>query len=79
MIVVIRKANGCLRICGDYKGAVNDQIMNDSYMAPNLETVFSPMTDACVFAKIYLNQAYLQIPLKEERRNVTTINTPFGL
>ena len=38
-IVVIRKSNGKLRICGDYKEMVNDQTVNDSYLVPNLETV----------------------------------------
>jgi hypothetical protein len=73
------KSNGTLRICGDYKGPINDQILNDSYLAPNLETVFAPMAKCKLFAKIDLNQAYLQVSLKPSCRDITTINTPFGL
>ena len=69
-IVVIRKSNGKLHICGDYKGMVNGQIVNDSYLAPNLEAVFSPMANTKIFAKINLSQAYLQIPLAKSSWDV---------
>ena len=36
-IVVLRKSNGDIRICGDYKIGLNHKVYLDSYQIPNVE------------------------------------------
>ena len=78
-IVVVRKPDGDVRICSDYKVGVNDKLCSDSYPLPRIETAFSAMSGMRYFAKLDLAAAYNQIELEEESREVTTINTPIGL
>ena len=78
-IVVVLKANNDVRICADYKVAVNKKICSDSYPIPNVETASSNLAGMKYFAKIDLKNAYNQIPLDEDSQHVLTINTMIGL
>ena len=78
-LVIIRKPDGDVRICVDYKMAVNPQIYSDSFPIPDIETAFSEMAGMTHFAKIDLTNAYNQIELDETSKDVTTMNTPIGL
>ena len=42
-IVIVRKPNGDLRVCADYKVGVNPKICSDSYPMPNVETAFNAL------------------------------------
>jgi hypothetical protein len=46
---------------------------------PQIETAFSQMANMTHFAKIDLTNAYNQIELDDESKEITTINTPIGL
>ena len=46
---------------------------------PEIETIFSEVPNMKHFAKLDLSDAYLQIELEEDSREVTTIATPIGL
>nr|XP_047142341.1 uncharacterized protein K02A2.6-like [Hydra vulgaris] len=78
-LVVVRKTDGDLRICADYKIGVNQKICSDSYPIPNIETVFHKMAGMKYFAKIDLKGAYHQIEMDKEAQEITTVNTPIGL
>lgn len=78
-IVVVRKSDGSVRICGDYKVGVNERICCDSYNLPNIEVAFMKMANKNKFAKLDLSSAYWQIELDEMSKDITTINTPIGL
>ena len=78
-IVVVRKTDGDVRICADYKVGVNPKICNDSFPMPTVETAFSNMAGMTHFAKLDLASAYNQLRLDETSREITTINTPIGL
>ena len=78
-LVCSRKANGKLRLCCDFKVTINKYLLNDSYHPPDMETVFSKLENAQVFAKYDLKSAYWQIELDEESKNLTIINTTKGL
>ncbi|MEE4247257.1 MAG: RNase H-like domain-containing protein [Kangiellaceae bacterium] len=75
----MRKPDGDLRICADYKIGVNPKICADSYPLPNTETAFCELADMSHFATIDLANAYNQIELEESAREILTINTPIGL
>ncbi|PAA81730.1 hypothetical protein BOX15_Mlig033926g4 [Macrostomum lignano] len=78
-IVVVRKPNNDLRVCSDYKIGVNPKICADSYPLPNIESAFCALAGMTHFATVDLTNAYNQIELDENAREVLTINTPIGL
>ena len=71
-IVVVKKGNGKIRICGDYKVGVNHKILSDTYPIPNMETAFAEMSGQTLFGKIDLQSAYLQIKLNENSKDITS-------
>ena len=78
-IVIVRKPDGDVRICSDYKIGVNDKLCSDSFPIPRIETAFSVLSGMKYFAKFDLTGAYNQLSLDESSREITTINTPIGL
>ncbi len=50
-LVCARKADGSLRLCCDYKVTINRHLMNDAYHPPDMETIFSKLGGAKLFAK----------------------------
>ena len=78
-IVWVKKRDGSLRMCADFKVHINRSIASDAYPLPTIETIFAGMTDAKVFAKLDLKEAYWQIPLDVKSRELCTINTNKGL
>uniref|UniRef100_A0A0K8R912 Putative gypsy nogag n=1 Tax=Ixodes ricinus TaxID=34613 RepID=A0A0K8R912_IXORI len=78
-IVPVMKANGQARICGDYKVTLNPTLKPDRYPLPKTEDLFVKIAHGEKFTKLDCKQAYFQIPLAEESRNLTVINTHKGL
>ena len=78
-LVIVRKPNGDIRLCGDYKVGVNNKICSDSYPIPHIETALSSLVGMSYFAKLDLTNAYNQIEMDEGSREITTLNTPIGL
>jgi transposase InsO family protein len=78
-VVWVKKRNGDLRLCADFKGHVNKAIASDSYPIPAMETIFANLSDAKVFAKLDLREAYWQIKIDKKARELCTINTHKGL
>ena len=78
-VVWVKKRDGTLRMCADFKVYLNDSIKSDSYPLPTLETIFSGLSGAKVFARLDLRDAYSQIPLDAASRELCTLNTTKGL
>ena len=78
-VVWVKKRNGTLRMCADFKVHVNQCLQSDSYPIPAIETIFAGMQHANVFAKLDLTDAYWQVPLDVKSRELCTINTSKGL
>ena len=77
-IVVVKKANGKLRICGDFR-KLNDAIMEDKFPLPKIEDLIADLgANNRWFAKLDLEAAYHQIPLREECQGLTTVITHLG-
>ena len=77
-IVPILKANGEVRICGDYKLTVNIAAKTDQYPIPNIEDLYSKLADCVVYSKLELRHANQQVALSEESQKLTTITTLKG-
>jgi hypothetical protein len=78
-VVWIKKPNGSLRMCVDYKVHVNERLKNESYPVPSTETIFAGLKNAKKFAKIDLTSAYWQIELDDQAKDISNINTSQGL
>lgn len=78
-IVPVLKKNGTLRICGDFKVTVNPALQNEHYPLPLIDDLFAGLANGKQFSKIDLNQAYLQMPVDPESRELLTVSTHKGL
>ena len=78
-IVPVVKGDGTIRICGDYKLTVNAVAQTDSYPLPRIEDIFASLSNGKAFTKLDLAHAYQQIPVAEDTKKLTTINTHKGL
>ena len=78
-VVWQRKKNGALRLCVDLKVHINGKVMDEDYPIPDMETIFHNLHGASYFGKIDLSDAYYQIELDEDAKEICTINTSQGL
>jgi len=78
-LVCIPKADGSVRLCGDYKVTVNQCIHTDQHPIPTPEEVLAKMAGGQKFSKIDLKCAYQQMMLDDESQELVTINTSRGL
>ncbi len=76
-IVVVRKKNGDIRLCVDYR-KLNLQTIKDAYALPNLEDTFSALTGSCWFSVLDLKSGYYQIEVEESDKNKTAFVCPLG-
>ena len=67
------------RICGDYRVTLNNRLRQQTCTTEEPEDILSRFNGSCYFSRLDLKDAYLQIPLHADSRELTTINTPFGL
>ena len=78
-IVPVLKKCGSIRLCGDYKLTANTASPVDVYPLPIIEELFNDLSGGKQFTKLDLAQAYLQLPLSDSSKPLTTINTHKGL
>ena len=78
-IVPVVKADGSIRICGDYKLTVNTASKVDSYPLPNPEDLFATLAGGKYFSTLDLSHAYLQILMDDASKPYLTVNTHRGL
>jgi hypothetical protein len=78
-IVPVRKSDGGVQICGDYKITFNRAAKLERYPIPRIEELFASLSGGKTFSKLDLSHAYLQVPLDEQSQKYVTINTHKGL
>ena len=78
-IVPVLKKNGNMRRCGDFKVTVNPVLNVDQYTLPKIEDIFPQLARGHQFTKLDLTQAYLQLPVHENSKELVTINTHKGI
>ena len=71
-VVVLPKADGSVRLCGDFKVTVNPALNIDQYPLPRTEDILAALEDS---SKIDLQLAYLQMELDDESKKLATIHT----
>ena len=78
-IVPVVKKDGSVRICGDYRLTVNHVAKSETYLLPCADDIFASLSSGKTFSKLDLANAYQQIPLEQQSRQLVTINTHKGL
>lgn len=78
-IVPVIKKDNSVRICGDFKVSINPVLEAEHYLLPCIENLFTGLVGGQNFSKIDLHQAYLQMQVEEESRELLTIVTHKGL
>ena len=64
-----------LRVCGDYKQTVNRVAPLDNYPIPTVDEHLASFKGCVTFSKIDLKQAYQQLELDDETKELLTVNT----
>ena len=78
-IVVVKKANGSVRICADFSTGLNEALEPNQYPLPLPDEIFAKLAGCHTFSIIDLSDAYLQVEVDDDSRELLTINTHRGL
>lgn len=74
-IIVVKKKNGDIRLCVDYR-KLNRQTIKDAYALPKIEKAFSALTGSKWFSIMDLKSGYYQVEVEEEDKCKTAFVTP---
>ena len=77
-IVLVRKQDGALRLCIDYR-CLNELSTMDAYPMPRVHEIIDRVGKANFFSTLDLAKGYWQVPVAEVDRPKTSFSTPFGL
>ncbi|XP_055634140.1 uncharacterized protein K02A2.6-like [Toxorhynchites rutilus septentrionalis] len=78
-IVVVRKASGAIRICGDYSTGLNDALQPHQYPLPLPQDIFVKLANCKVFSIVDMSESYLQVSVNESTSMLLAINNHRGL
>ncbi|EPB66865.1 hypothetical protein ANCCEY_14045 [Ancylostoma ceylanicum] len=78
-IVIVKKSNGSLCICADFSTGLNDALDPHHYPLPLPEDIFATLNGGRCLTHIDIADAYLQIKVDDQSRQLLTINTHRGL
>ena len=77
-IVLVRKPNGSIRFCIDYR-QLNDLTIKDNYPLPRITETIDSLRGSCYFSCLDLLSGYWQMPVLEEDKHKTAFVVPWGL
>lgn len=78
-IVVVRKANGTIRICGDYSTGLNAALQPNQYPLPLPQDIFMKLSSCKFFSIIDMSDSYLQVEVDDVSSLLLSINTHRGI
>ena len=76
-IVLVRKKNGTLRMCVDYR-ILNARSLPDQYTVPLIRDAVDCLNGSSWFSVIDLKSGFYQIPMREEDKEKTAFTCPLG-
>lgn len=78
-LIIVKKRDGKIRLRADYSTGVNQSLRSDTYPLPNVNDTISKFNNNSFFSILDLSEAFMQIEIAEDHRDITTITTPKGL
>ena len=78
-IVSVVKSNGNVRICGDFKVTVSQELWINKYPLQRIEEIFTNLSNGQKYSNIDLRPAFFTLEFDDESKNVLSINTHKGL
>lgn len=75
-IVMVPKPNGTYRFCLDFR-KVNEVSKKDAYPLPFMSNILDCLRSANYISTLDLSQAFHQIPLEPESREITAFTVPY--
>ncbi|XP_055527451.1 uncharacterized protein K02A2.6-like [Wyeomyia smithii] len=78
-IVSVRKPEGKIRVCADYSTGRNAVLEPHHYPLPSPDEIFSKLSGNKIFSIIDLSDAYLQVEVDDDSKEMLTINSHRGL
>ena len=79
IVPVLKHDKQTVRICGDYKLTANRASRMEHYPLPKVEDLFSTLAGGTLFTKLDMSQAYLQLLVDDQAKELLTVNTHKGL
>ena len=77
-VVLVRKKDGSLRFCIDYR-KLNNQTVKDAYYLPRIEETIDTLSGSKYFSKLDLRSGYWQVGVKESDKMKTAFSVgPLG-
>ena len=77
-IVLVRKKDGSLRLCVDYR-RLNAKTIRDQFPLPRVEESIDAIGNAKLFSTMDLASGFNQVAMNEEDRHKTAFTKPFGI
>ena len=79
IVPVLKPDHKSIRICGNYNLTANKASRLEQYPLPKVEDLFSTLAGSITFTKLDMSQAYQQLVLDDNSKEIVTINTHNGL
>ena len=79
IVCVSKKQTGKIRVCSDFSTGLNNALVDNKDPLPTADDIFASLNGGTVFSQIDLSDAYLQLELDEESKNLVVINSHRGL
>ena len=76
-VLFVKKADGSLRLCIDYRG-LNQVTIKNRYPFPRIDDLFDQLAGAQIFSKIDLRSGYHQLKVRGEDIPKTAFRTRYG-
>jgi len=77
--MIVKNPDGSARLCVDYSTGLNEALQVHQHPLPVPEDIFATLNDRQVFSKIDLSDAYLQLELDDQSKQLCNINTHRGV
>ena len=79
IVLALKHDRKSIRICGDYKLTANKAARVNQYPIPKIDELLSTLAGGTAFTHLDMSQAYQQLELDDQSKEMVAINTHKGL